>query len=114
MSRAYLKRTENDFGDVLTFNLQEDDGTASDLTGQTGVRLHIRLEGDVPGVDPLRLDVPMVVTPPETNGVVSYTVTSLDFPFAGLEFGQIEVTYAAPAKELTWDIAVISVEDEYG
>ncbi|MEE9198074.1 MAG: hypothetical protein V3U45_08000 [bacterium] len=112
MSRAVLKRTSGDFGDTLTFNLQESDGSASDLTGQTGVRLHVRLEGDQPGVDALRVDRPMVVPAPPTNGVVTIVIVVADFPFAGLFFAQIEATFAAGV--VTWDIAIITVEDQYG
>ncbi len=114
MSRTYQKRTAGDYGDVLTYNLQESDGTKSDLAGYTEARFQVRLERDVPGEDALRVDKVMTVESPEENGVVSYTVQSTDFPFAGLFFAQVEVAFAAPAKEITWDIAVITVEEQHG
>lgn len=112
MSRAYIKRTANDFGDTLTFNLQEADGSASDLSGQTGVNFHARLEGDVPGVDPLRISKAMTVVGPETDGVVSLTLALGDFGFAGLYFVQVEGIF--PVRNITWDIAIVSVEEEHG
>ncbi len=114
MSRAVLKRTAGDSGDILTFNLQEADGSASDLTNQTAIQFHARLEGDVPGVDALRVDAAMTVVGPETGGVVRFTVASTHFTVAGLYYAQIEVVFAAPAKQVTWDIAIIIVEEQHG
>lgn len=114
MSRAYLKRTAGDFGEVLTFNLQEADGSASDLTNQSAILFQARLEGDIQGVDPLRVSATMALVGAPTAGVVDFTVLSTHFTIAGLYFAQIEVVFTAPAKELTWDIAVITVEEKHG
>ncbi len=43
MSRAYLTRVAGDNGDNLTFNLQESNGDASDLSGNYEVRIHGRI-----------------------------------------------------------------------
>ncbi len=116
MSREYLKRTQGDYGDTLTFNLEESNGDPSDLSGNISIRLQARLEGDVPGVDTLRLDEVMtVVTPPGTDGQVSYIVqtgTPVDFAIAGKYYVQIEAIF--PTREITWDIAIITVEEQHG
>ncbi len=112
MSRAYLKRTAGDFGDTITINLQESDGSATNLTGNTGVRLQVRLEGDVPGVDALRTDTAMTVDADPTTGIVTYKTTEDDFAFAGLYYAQIEVAFAT--REITFDVAIFSVEEQHG
>ncbi len=108
MSRAYLKRTEGDYGDILTFNLQNADGTASDLSSQTAVTLHGRLEGD----SAARMSVAMAVIGGEIGGVVNYTILSTDpiSTIPGLWYLEVEVTWAD--REVTWDVAVVTVEPE--
>ncbi len=113
MSRVYLKRTAGDYGDVQTFNLQEQNGDDSDLSGQTAINLHARLEGDVPGVDALRVNAAMtVVNPPGTDGKVRYTVANTHFTIAGKYYAQVEAVF--PTREITWDVAIITVEEQHG
>ncbi len=115
MSRSILNRTAGDDGDTITLPLQEENGDPSDLSGQTGVRLQARLEGDVPGVDALRVDGAMtVVNPPGTDGIVSYVVQDGDFAIAGIYLAQVEATFAAPAREVTWDILLVIVAEQHG
>lgn len=115
MSRAYLLRVAGDFGTTTTFNLEESGGAASNLTGFASVNLQARIEGDIPGVDPLRLDVATVIDVDPTTGKVSYAWVSGDLIVAGLYFVQAAgIKSAPPAKELTWDVAIIYVGEQHG
>ena len=112
MSRVYLKRTQGEDGDTTTFNLEEKDGTVSNITGATGVRLHGRLEGDPEG-DATRLNVAMVIVDAAT-GQVSYTWLAADslVTIPGLWYLQVEVTLS-PTRHSTYDVAIVTVEREY-
>ncbi len=112
MSRPYLTRTAGDFGETTTFNLEESDGTASDLSGNTGVRIHIRIEGDIPGVDALRVDQPVVVDADPITGKVTYQWKDGDLDVAGKYYVQFEAVF--PTREITWDLAIINVEEQHG
>lgn len=111
MSRVYLKRTAGDFGEDWTLNLQEQDGTASDLTGATAIRAHWRLEGDRPG-DPLRLDKLCPIAGAPTLGQVTHSFVEFDLIVPGKYFMQVEAIF--PARQLTWDYAIVMVERQYG
>ncbi len=112
MSRVLLKRTAGDFGDTWTLFLQENDGSASDLTSVTSVGLHFRLEGDVAGVTPLRLNALTTVDADPTTGKVTYTFVDGDLDIAGKYYVQVEAIF--PTQQITWDYAIVTVERQYG
>lgn len=107
MSRAVATRFVGDFGDKYTLTLQEDDGTASDLTGAT-VRVHIRREAS-PDIVTNKLVTLLI---PETNGIVEYAVAAGDFPSAGKYYLQFEATFGG-SKVVTWDIFQVTVQAEH-
>jgi len=106
MSRAVATRFLNDFGDKYTFTLQEQDGTASDLTGMT-VRVHIRREATPDVVT----NKSVTILSPATNGIVEYEVATGDFPSVGKYYLQFQGTFGA-TKVITWDVAEIFVQAE--
>lgn len=105
MARVYLSRMQNDYGDVISFNLENPDETISDITGATAATLQTRHEG----YSGLMLTAAMTIMN-AALGIVQYTVQAADFPVAGLYYCQVVVTY--PAKEITYDPAVIMVKAE--
>jgi len=102
MSREYLSRIAGDYGDTLTFNLKEADGTPTNLSGATAVTFKARREGSTATV----VDELAAVSD-ALNGIVTYIVQTTDFPVAGLYYCQIEVTFAA--RIVTWDVLVVNV-----
>jgi hypothetical protein len=106
MARAYLPRVQNDYGDTLTFNLKEADGSASDLTGQTSLKVQVRREGYSGFV----WSNPAAILLPATNGQITYTVQAADFTVPGIYYLQVEVKFAT--KEVTYDVAIVNVEPE--
>lgn len=114
MSRAILNRIAGEDGDTITIPLQESNGDASDLSGQTSVSFQARLEGDVPGVDTLRIDGTMTVVGAETLGIVSYVVQAGDFVIAGIYLVQIKAVFSGPTKNLTWDVLYVIVAEKHG
>ncbi len=56
----------------------------------------------------------MVVDADPLTGIVTYTVQATDFVVAGLYFVQFEAVFSAPAKEITWDVAIIYAGEQHG
>lgn len=71
MSSFYLKN--RDTRPVLEVTLKDPDETAHDLTGATGVKLHILLE------DGTALSRDMVIDSDPTTGIVRYTWQTTDW-----------------------------------
>lgn len=107
-SREYLTRVEGDFGETYTLTLQEENGSATDLTNAT-VSLHGRLEGETAA----RLDVTMtIVNLPGTDGIVSYVFLSTDAIaiIPGLWILHVEASYAA--RQATRYTIIVSVQPQ--
>ncbi len=66
----------------------------------------------MPGVTPLRIDKAMTVDADPTTGIVTYRTVAADFAFASLYYAQIEVAFAT--REITFDVAIFSVEEQHG
>lgn len=67
--------------------------TGFDLTGATGVVLHIRQPSNGPKVE-------RTITPPGSGTSVSYTTVAADFPVGGVYELELQVTGTAPVKDL--------------
>ena len=97
-----LDVTAGDYGFVWTFTLENNDGTALDLTGADSVSFKMQLQNTT-GV----LTGSMVVDATPTTGIVTYTVGAHDFPEAGRYNCEIEVVF--PGSTITFgDITVVA------
>jgi hypothetical protein len=108
MTRAELSRIEKDFGDTVTLQLREADGTSSDLTGATAAFVQVRREG----YNTLLWNHAAVLVPPLTSGVITYLVQASDFIVPGKYYLQVSIVFGG-VKEISYDIAAVEVAPEH-
>ncbi len=79
----------NDTSPKLGVTIKDVDGNAVDITGNNGVRFHMKAYGS----NTLTVDAAALVTD-ATNGAISYEWVAGDTATAGTYYGEFEVTYA--------------------
>lgn len=79
----------NDTSPKLAVTLEDASGNAIDITGNNGVRFHMKAFG----ATSLKVDAPMTVTD-SLSGIVQYPWIGADTNTAGTYYGEVEVTYA--------------------
>lgn len=79
----------NDTSPKLAVTLEDASGNAIDITGNNGVRFHMKAFG----ATSLKVDAPMTVTD-ALSGIVQYPWIGADTNTAGTYYGEVEVTYA--------------------
>jgi hypothetical protein len=79
----------NDTSPKLAVTLEDASGNAIDITGNNGVRFHMKAFG----ATTLKVDAPMTVTS-ASGGIVQYPWVGADTNTAGTYYGEVEVTYA--------------------
>lgn len=87
MNPVYVEVVQNAYGYTITFELENPDGTAFDLTGATNIKLNVQY-ANTAGIKFTSILVPSS-TP--ADGKANYTVGSGDFTQSGIYNAQIEV-----------------------
>lgn len=91
----------------INLTLQDANGNAFDLTGNSGILLKVQKQG----ATALKFSGTMSVVGAATDGKVKYTVAATDFDDAGQYYAEIEVTFTG-GKVVTFPDIVIEVKPE--
>lgn len=101
-----IKVVKNDKGYDINFTLQDANGAAYDLTGGT-----LSLKAQKHGNPSLAFTGAMALVV-AASGTCKYTVANGDFDEIGHYYAEIEASFSAGAKIVTWHNIVIVVEPE--
>ncbi len=91
----------------INFTLQDANGAAFDLTGNSAINLKVQKQG----VDTLKFTGAMAVVGLATAGTVKYTVQATDLDDVGQYYAEIEVNFTG-GKVVTFGDIVINVKPE--
>lgn len=91
----------------INFTLQNNDGTAFDLTGNSGIFLKVQKQG----ATAVKFSGSCTVVGAATAGTCKYNVAATDFDDVGTYYAEIEVTFAG-GKVITFPDIVITVKPE--
>ncbi len=98
---------KNDTAYDINFTLQNADGTAFDLTGQTGMLFKVQKQGAAA----VKFSGFCTLVGAATAGTLKYTVASGNFDDVGTYYAEIEVTFSG-GKVVTFPDIVINVKGE--
>ena len=87
MNATSVEVVQNAYGYVLTFDLQNPDGTPFDLTANTAIKLNVQFAN----TSGIKFTAVLSATVTPTDGKAQYTVGQSDFSEAGTYNAQIEV-----------------------
>lgn len=104
---AELELIKGDYGYNIVFTLTDSSGTAVSLAGTPTIKFKMSARG----ASTLKIDGTCTISD-AAGGICYYTLVAEDTNTVGVYNGEVEATWAAPAKVLTWKIDRILIESD--